>query len=439
MLPKSPAPASLPILLLAILVVFTAQIAIPTAADAQASQYIAPGSLAIVQESALERVEEDAERAPWRLGPLRLAPRLSLTNLGYDDNVYSSKEGEESVADFHALIGAGIAAYSKLGQHTYFSTYAAPEYSWWQDRDELRDLTISYGAGVFGTFNRFQLAVQGTSTDREQLLSSEAEVPVQRLQQRIALDTRLEIRTRLALYTRATSARIRYDDSLQEQRPDILLPELESDTDLLEAVIAAILRNGLEIGLGLSDRQTTFLVDPGGRSNQSTSPVLKLAMGGDRLHLDARLLLEETEFDNPDLERFEETTGSFLLDYGFSPKTGVAMYVSRSLVYGVSAAESTIDHSRFGTSLRRKFGRRLHGRLFAETGRSEYLDPGGASLNRNDDLSALGAEVSMDVGQLGALRFSYSETIYDSNLPDFDRSTRRVGLGLDLSRGLLPW
>ena len=45
----------------------------------------------------------------------------------------------------------------------------------------------------------------------------------------------------------------------------------------------------------------------------------------------------------------------------------------------------------------------------------------------------------MQLSRLIAVRVHYSEAEFDSNLAEFDRSTTRFGLGLDLAEGLLPW
>ena len=85
--------------------------------------------------------------------------------------------------------------------------------------DSLRQLNVSYGVGAFGFFNRLQLDAQVTSTERERLLSSEAEIPVQRLEERAAIDLRLELRPRLFLRGAAGTASYRYDDSILDERP----------------------------------------------------------------------------------------------------------------------------------------------------------------------------------------------------------------------------
>jgi hypothetical protein len=416
------------------------QALIPSApAAAQVGQYQPAGSLALVKKPAAERVKEAADSAPWRWGPIRLEPRLSLTNVGYDDNVFASVEGEERISDYHATLGAGIAAYSRLGSNVYFSTYLTPEYAWWKDRDDLRELSLSYGAGAFGFFNRIQLGLQAVSTDRQQYLSSEAEIPVQRLDERIVLDARVQVRPRLALIGTTATSKTRFGDSGSEGQPDLFVRQLDSDADRTEFVVAFSLRDNLEIGLGFEDGRTDFRFDPDGRSNDSSGPTLSVRMEGQRTRIDGHLTARTTDFVNPELGSFERTTGSLILDHSFGRKTGASLYLARRLEYGIRSTASTIDQDRQGISLRRAVGRRLEGRIFAERGTLEFRDPAGPNAGRIDDVNAVGGEVTMDLGRLTALRIHLSEVDFDSNLPEFDRSTVRFGVGVELAQGLLPW
>jgi hypothetical protein len=410
-----------------------------TPAAAQIERYQPPGSRALFKKPAAESVKEAADSAPWRWGPLRLEPRFSLSNVGYNNNVFASVEGEEKASDYHAKIGAGIAAYSRMGSNLYFSTYLTPEYAWWKERDDLRELGVSYGAGAFGSFNRVQLGIQAVSTDRQQILSSEAEVPVQRLDERILLDARVQVRPRLALVGRAATSKTRFEDSSPGEQPDLLIGALDSDTDRTELVVAMKLRSDLEIGLGFEDSRTDFRFDPDGRSNDSSGPTLTVSMSGRRTRMDSHLTARKTDFDNPGLGSFERTTGSFLVDHSFGRKTGAGLYFDRSLEYGIRSTASTIDGDRRGISFRRTLGRRLEGRIFAEAGALEFRDPDGPNAGRIDDLTAVGGELTMDVGRVTALRVHFSEVDYDSNLPEFDRSTVRFGVGVEVAQGLLPW
>ena len=380
-----------------------------------------------------------AQTAPWQWGALRLEPRLSVRSLGYNENVFASAEGETATADVSAVAGGGLAAYLKLGGKSYVSAYLTPEYTWWRELEDLREFNLNYGLGLFGTYNRLQLAVQGSSTERERPLSSELEVPVQVLVESVSVDARMDLRPRLAVVAIVGTTETRYSEAGAEALSAIRFRELESDIDRFEAGLALTLRNGVEIGLGVENSQTDFLLDPGGRSNDGTSPLIRLSYDGRRFVVDVRAVARQLEFANPLLGRFEQETGSALVGVDLAAKTRLTVYGARDLVFGTTVATSTIDDTRWGIALARNLARRTEVRMFAEQGTAQYRDVIGPNAFRLDDLEAFGIDISLELGQWTAVSLRVSEVAYDSNLAGFDRSTSRFGIGLDLKEDLLPW
>ena len=121
--------------------------------SAQFVQYVEPGSLGERTEDAAETAKQSAETARWNLGKIALDPRFSVRELGYYENVFASGEESSEVDDVRATVGAGLAAYLHAGSKSLFSVYLTPEYTYWQDQDDLSGLSTSWGAGWFGLFN----------------------------------------------------------------------------------------------------------------------------------------------------------------------------------------------------------------------------------------------------------------------------------------------
>ena len=55
------------------------------------------------------------ESAPFRLGPVALAPTLSVTNLGWDSNVFHQADAE-AVGDFTAITNPRVQGWMRLGR-----------------------------------------------------------------------------------------------------------------------------------------------------------------------------------------------------------------------------------------------------------------------------------------------------------------------------------
>lgn len=410
-----------------------------SAARGQTRQYTAPGSLARWAESSAERARRAAEEAPWTLGKLRIEPRLNLYDVGYFDNVLAEPDGVEQTSDFRATIGAGLAAYLRLGSKTLLSGYVAPEYSWWRDLEELRQLNVNSGVALFGDLNRMQLAARATDTRREQPLSAEVEVPVLIAEESASFEVEFELRPRLLARASVGTAAIRVARDLEDERPDVAFAQLDRDVDTAQAQLVLATRAGLELGLGLRNIDTTFRNDPGGRSNSGTSPLLSLGFTGNRVEVKATLLITQLDYRNAELGSFESDTGLVLAAIELGSRGRLALYGARELVFGALAAESTLTDARFGFSLDQEIGRRLEASAFVEAGRLEFDDRTGPNAGRRDDLDAFGLGLRLDLGARTALALTLSETTYDSNFSQFDRSATRLSLGFEFKDDLLPW
>jgi hypothetical protein len=406
---------------------------------AQFTQYTVPGSLASRPATKAERVQKGAEAAPWNLGPVLLDPRLSIRDLGYDSNVLASPEAEEETSDVHVTVGAGLAAYLNLGPKVYLSGFAAPEYYWWNDLDELRELNLNYGLGVFAFFNRLRLGIDGTSTERQRPLSSEVDSPVQILEEGGTLEMELEVGSAFSLFGAASAKRLRHSRSPGDSPDDLDLSPLDRDVDLAEVGLLMRGRGPLVVGIGIEHSDADFPNDSGGRSNSGTSPLLRLELEGNRLEADARIAFRRLEFDNEELEDFAETTGNLLLSLDLGSATRLSLFSARNLVYGARDAETTIVEDRSGVSLTRAFTPRLDGTAFFELGSSDFDEVGGLAPARRDDLDAWGVALGFDLSTLAVLSFRYSRVKYDSNLDEFDRSSTRWGVGVVFKENLLPW
>jgi hypothetical protein len=411
----------------------------PSPISAQFTQYTVPGSLATQPATKAERVQKGAETAPWNLGPVRLDPRLSIRDLGYDSNVLASPETEEKTSDVHLTVGAGLAAYLNLGPKVYLSGFAAPEYYWWNVLEELRELNLNYGLGVFAFFNRLRLGIDGTSTERQRPLSSEIDSPVQILDQGGTLEMELEVGSALSLFGAASTKRLRHSRSPGDSAGDVDLSLLDRDVDLANVGLLIRGRGALSVGVGIEYSDTEFPNDPGGRSNSGTSPLLRLEIEGNRLEADARIVFRRLEFDNEELEDFDEATGNLLISSDLGRANRLALFGARNLVYGARDADTTIVEDRWGLSLTRTFTPRLDGSGFFELGSSGFEEVGGLTPTRRDDLEAWGLALRFDLSSLSVLSFHYSLVQYDSNLDEFDRSSTRWGVGLVFKEDLLPW
>ncbi len=410
-------------------------LAIGGAARSQFTQYTAPGSAAKAPKDAAESAQEGAENARWKIGPLRIAPHLTVSNVGYSQNVFSAPEGTTQVDDFRATLGAGLAGYLRLGSKSVLSGFVGPEYSTWRDTEDLRQLGVNSGLGWFASFNRLTLSASARSIERERLLSAEIEAPVQIAQDQVSLDTTLEITRRLAIFAVASDSKLRHARDIEQFVPGLDLRDLDRD-DSRRLVGLELRGSDVAIRLGYETTDVDF-ADSDSRDNSGKGASVRLRY--DRSKLNVYLSYSDLRIDFDDLARpdLERILGTANVAFRMKPKTTVTAYATDGLAFSVISSSGIIESEYRGLALGQSLSQRLEMGAFAEVGRQTFLDD--QNLGRVDDLEAFGLMIRFDLTEGATLTGQVREETWDSTIDDFDRLTSSIGFGIEFGGDLLPW
>ncbi len=101
----------------------------------------------------------------FRFGPLRLQPRFQIRDLGYDNNVYYTREGAP-IADYTASVSLDLQGYLPVGRSLLLFVTESPEYRLFAERKELRTFTNNLTAGArLRLLNRFVFSSRYRYTD----------------------------------------------------------------------------------------------------------------------------------------------------------------------------------------------------------------------------------------------------------------------------------
>lgn len=118
-----------------------------------------------------EEWESVVQKAPLKLGPLRLFPGFSLRNLGYDDNIYFDNAPK---SDYTGTLSPEIRAYWPLGGTILLSASENPEYTYYARNSSRRAFTNSISAGLrVLLLSRFVLSGEYKDYAHRRRLSSE--------------------------------------------------------------------------------------------------------------------------------------------------------------------------------------------------------------------------------------------------------------------------
>jgi len=407
---------------------------------AQLRQYAEPGQLAEREIPARETLQERMAAAPWQSGRWRFQPRLSVGDLVYSTNVFDESDLDEQESDLRGSATAGIAAYAPVGRDMVFVTFAGPNYAWWRDNEELRRLNWSYGAALFGLFNRLSTQVSVKRTETERAINNELRIPTTLRQDGIALDARIDVAGPWQIFTSAALSESRYPSAsnLEDRAPNLDL--LARDEEVLSAGVAYDIPGSFNLGVGWRRVDSQFVDDPDLRSNSGQYPFVQFSVPGNRLQLDGDFGLRLLEFDGPSaLEETEEAVGTLRISIDLATRTRLSVYGARDIVYSAVDAGGFFSSGRTGVKLGWGEANSLRASVFAETGSDEFQSANGANLGRVDDGSTYGVNLQVPLKWNLVLDLGVSETTIDSTLDEFDRSRTLIRSTVRLSLPDFPF
>ncbi|MCA1732853.1 MAG: outer membrane beta-barrel protein, partial [Acidobacteria bacterium] len=139
---------------------------------------------------------------------------------------------------------------------------------------------------------------------------------------------------------------------------------------------------------------------------------------------------EGTPANGSSFPEYSTFTGSYFMQYRLTAPIDVEVFGGRDVAYAIGANDPYYFETRNGGALRFQLGRTLSTRIFGESGTNDYTElPGNP---REDDVTRVGASLSVPVWRTLALTVTAAQDDYESNIPGFDRSVLRWGATVGL-------
>jgi hypothetical protein len=403
-------------------------------AGAQFLKYTPPGGPQEEPESRKEQIEREVEEARFRLGPVRVAPWASLRDIAYVRNLFST--GEEPPADLTATAGLGFRAYLRNGRKATWTLQVLPEYVWWREQTERRQLNGRYLLGFHGFFNRLTLEVRAGREQQQQIVTPEVPLPVSSRIDGGEILTEVELgRALFAFVAASANQQDNLVDDLSDPRTEGLVL-LDREERILRSGLRWRPREKWSVGLGAERSEVEFERGVLDRSNSGTSPVAEVHFEGRRLGFRANAAARSLEARRGgDFVPYDKVTGGASLSLGAGSRLSATLYVSRDLVYSVSSAYAYLDDERTGASITLGLGRRSQTRFFYETGTNSYTPFETGTPLRQDDVTSYGASVTFGLRRNLSFGLQALRSEFDANLPGADRTYTSVGTTLNLLGG----
>lgn len=416
----------------------------PGGLSAQFRQYTPPGGSADRTASGKQAIEQHMEDARWRLGPVRLEPWLGLQDAAWVDDVFASsaESGAEDVSDFTATVGAGLTAILPTGSSVFWTAQALPTYVWWQDLEDRRQLTGSYGAGVFGYWNRLEVEVTADRRESQEIQSLEtAQLTVTR-QDQVAVSGQVRVSGAIWLFAGGNLREI--EDVLEDEDDPRLSPfsRLDREETTVSGGIAWVPSDRVRVAFGAEATEADFA--PGARnlSNDDVAPTLSVSLGGDEATLSAEvdLALRSIEpVEGSAFAGFDELAGQARVRLQPGWRLSYEVYGLSQPVLSLLDDYSHFEEARIGLAVGARIGRQAHLRVYGDVGELDYEALTASALPRTDDLTAWGASLTIPLGEALSLETGWEQLELDSDLPGLDRESSRVLLRFGLETDRLLW
>jgi hypothetical protein len=403
---------------------------------AQFSSPVSPGSLGQTKVSTKESVDAAIESARWHVGPLRLAPWMSIDEISYNDNVFGTQEGRTS--DVKTSVSLGLHGHVPFGPKVVLGLVALPTYTWWSDLEELRDWNYTYGAGLFGYFNKLTVEVTAVESKTQQIQAPQFGPPADETRRQLAAAAEVALLGRLAAFATGSHAQIRFDEPGDADLPDIDFSGLDRDEDIVTAGLRYRWSSRVALGLGIQASEVAFEQEERDRSNSGEGGILDLQLGFGELDLNlsyGNIRLKPTGASR--FQAYDGLVGTSSLHWRGGTGWEAALYGGRSLSFGYTLSSATED-VRYGVNVSFPLGWRLRLGGYAEQGTITYLGVLGTSQDRAEDVETYGADANIKISGW-TVRAGLSTSEYVGTANETNRKITTVTIALSLPGAFQSW
>lgn len=383
-----------------------------------------------------EQIRRDLEDARYHVGPFRVQPRLSIRDLGYNNNVFGTTDNP--VSDWTATVAGGAHWTLPFGPKTYFRGDVIPEYTYYQKLSDRRFFGGTYNVGALALMNHLSLAATAGSAKNMALLSSELEAPVIRRTNNFEIDGELEFSRALSLFGNVAGDRPRY--SIGALGTDIAaVNQLDRNDAAARAGIRFRPLSFFDVSIAQERTTSKFTVDPLHRDNSGRAVLVGFHYDRPRAFANMTIGRRTGDATNGStFPKFTTTTGSLFVGYSLVAPITLEPYWQGRLQYGLSSTQPYFIETRYGLGLRYRIGNRFVVRGFGEIGSNDYNIPGHGTPGvavRKDDVKTYGASFAARTYRRMAVTIGLSKSDYTSNLDAFSRSIIRLYTGITFSSG----
>jgi hypothetical protein len=387
-----------------------------------------------------EEIEKEMTNAPWKLGAVRLVPQLFVRNAGYDSNVLGAPEDSpDIVSDWTATVAAGLRLVLPVGGKVYLRGDVIPEYVWYLDLEDRRQLQGRYGLGIYAFFNRLHFDAVGWNTDSTGYLSSEVPALVGTSSRGAKSDVEIEVFRNVSLWAGGRVQESRYEplDDLPLEVDDPA--DLDRDAWGLRGGLRYGFRRDLKISVGVEKTETEFVNRPLS-DYETTAWLLGVSLERDRFYVNAIGGQREGKpLPGSTFPEYDEFTGSAFVSVPIS-RLELRLYGRRGVVPSVDPDLVYYLETRGGVGLRIPVISRLSIQGYGEIGDNaypEFVREGQTIPGRQDKIETYGGGLQVVATDAISVDVLAYRTITENGATDDRSAVFRFVTNLTIG-GLFP-
>ncbi len=387
--------------------------------------------------STKEEIRRDLDESRFRLGPLRLSPRFSIQNLGYNDNVFATSI--DRVSDYSGTVSAGVRATLPLARKVTLRADVVPAYVWYAHEVERRDLAGTLGASLFALFNRLTFVATGYASRADAVVSSEVAAIQRETVKAGRADLEIAFLRRLSLIASGDYQQRRY--SLGGAEPPFPIDVERNDRK--EWASRAGLRYRIselaDVSAGVEVTWTEFFREEQSRDNTSRAAIVGVHVERPRFIVNlSGAYRKGEERHGSGFPAYEEPTGSGYASVTLLRPLDLEVSGRRRISYSLSVESPYYVETAYRAGLKLRIGARVTLGAFGELGANRY--PSVAStggVRRNDDAAVYGGTATLVVARNVSASAFFTRSRFDSNIDSFDRVYDQFGVGITVGGDFL--
>ena len=376
-----------------------------------------------------EQVQQEMADSRFHLGPIRLLPRFSVSEAGYDSNLFGTPP--PTVSDWVAAVSAGLHMLLPLGQKMYLRGDALPEYFWYAHHVEQRQVGGQYAASWLGFFNRMSTDLSGDYSKNVAPLSSENEGFVTREFTDGSANIEVNFSRKWSVFAGGAGHRLRYlGEGANVANVEVL------DRNELDALMGLRYRltSFFNVTAEVDGTQAKFVQSSQPRDNRTVAYLLGAYYNRERLFVNLNAGYQVGRpYNGSAFAPLSTSTGSYFVSYLLTQPIELQAYGHRGTQYSQFQQNAYFIETRNALGMTVKIGRRvsLHG--YGEYGNNQYpvaVLTGTELVNREDRFTTVGGGLSVFFFRSASITALVNQRRVSSNIPGLDRSILRFTTNL---------